>query len=374
MVTRFTIGIEEEFQLVDRHTGQLRPRIQTILEKGHASFGELIKPEMLQSTVEINSDILPDIPTARQEMRDMRATLAALVEEEGLALVSAGTHPTAIWQNELRSPSERYSQLEQEFQDVARSLLIFGLHVHIGIESHELAVELMNQLRTWLPHLLAISSNSPCWAGRLTGLKSYRSVVWKPFPRSGVPEVFPSSCDFDAYVQALVQTGCIDDGKRIWWDIRPHPLFSTIEFRICDMPATCDDTIAIAALCQALVAKLTWLYKRGLRTPALSSHFIEENKWRAMHDGLDADVIDFVQGRRLSMRDSFSDLLDFVDEITDDLGSRHEIDYLRRLLEDPRGTGADRQIALYERTGSMEAVIQFLMQQTIQGIPVNVPA
>ena len=188
-----------------------------------------------------------------------------------------------------------------------------------------------------------------------------------------MPEVFPSSCDFDAYVQALVHTGCIDDGKRIWWDIRPHPFFSTIEFRICDMPATIEDTIAIAALCQALVAKLTWLYKRGLGTPALSSHFIEENKWCAMHDGLDAEVIDFVQGRRLMMRESISDLLDFVDEVIDDLGSRHEIDYLRRLLYDPQGTGADRQIALYEQTGSMEAVIQLLMQQTMQGIPVNVP-
>ena len=322
MRPRFTIGIEEEFQMVDRHSGHLSPRIQTILEKGHAIFGELIKPEMLQSTVEINSDILPDIPAARQEMRDLRATLAALVEEEGLALVSAGTHPTAIWQNEPRSPYERYRQLEQELQDVARSILIFGLHVHIGIESHELAVELMNQLRTWLPHLLAISSNSPCWAGRLTGLKSYRSVIWKPFPRSGVPEVFPSSGDFDTYVQTLIETSCIDDGKRIWWDIRPHPFFPTIEFRICDMPATFDDTIAIAALCQALVAKLTWLYKSGLRAPVLSSHFIEENKWRAMHSGLDAEVIDFVQGRCLSMRESISELLDFVDDVIDDLGSR----------------------------------------------------
>ena len=225
MVPRCTIGIEEEFQMVDRHTGQLSPRIGTILEKGHAIFGELIKPEMLQSTVEINSDILPDIPTARQEMRDLRATLAALVEEEGLALVSAGTHPTAIWQNEPRSPYERYSQIERELQDVARSILIFGLHIHIGIESHELAVELMNQLRTWLPHLLAISSNSPCWAGRLTGLKSYRSVIWKPFPRSGVPEVFPSSNDFDTYVQTLVQTSCIDDGKRILVGYSPASIF-----------------------------------------------------------------------------------------------------------------------------------------------------
>lgn len=374
MTAHFTIGIEEEFQMVDRQTGQLSPRILTILEKGQALFHEQIKPEMLQSTVEINSDIMPDIPTARKEMRGLRAKLAGLVEEEGLALISAGTHPTALWQNEPRTPNERYVRLEQELQDVARSILIFGLHVHIGIESHEMAVELMNQLRTWLPHLLAISTNSPFWQGRFTGLKSYRSVVWKPFPRSGVPEVFPSAGDFDAYVQSLTCTDCIDNGKSIWWDIRPHPFFKTIEFRICDMPATFDDTIAIAALCQALVAKLSWLHKRGLRTPALSSHFIDENKWRVMHAGLDADVLDFVQGRRLTMRESLADLLDFVDDVVDDLGSRRETDYLRRLLEDPRGTGADRQIALYQQTGSIDAVIQLLMQQTLQGIAESVPA
>jgi glutamate---cysteine ligase / carboxylate-amine ligase len=368
MTPRFTIGIEEEFQMVDRQTGQLSPRILTIMEKGQALFHEQIKPEMLQSTVEINSDIMPDIPTARKEMRALRATLAELVDEEGLALISAGTHPTALWQNEPRTPHERYMQLEQELQDVARSILIFGLHVHVGIESHEIAVELMNQVRTWLPHLLAISTNSPFWAGRLTGLKSYRSVVWKPFPRSGVPEVFPTACDFDTYVQSLISRGCIDNGKKIWWDIRPHPFFSTLEFRICDMPATIDDTIAIAALCQALVAKLTWLYKRGLRTPALSSHFIEENKWRVIHFGLDAEMIDFVQERSLSMRESIAELLDFVEDVIDDLGSRQEVDYLRRLLEDPRGTGADRQIALYEQTGSIDAVIRLLMQQTMEGI------
>jgi carboxylate-amine ligase len=238
MMTHFSIGIEEEFQLVDEATGQLSPRIQTILERGKRLFGERIKPEMLRSTVELISDILPDIATARQEMRTLRAQLAQVVQEEGLALISVGTHPTALWQNEVRSPYERYAQLEEELQDVARSILIFGLHVHIGIENQDIAVELMNQLRTWLPHLLAISSNSPFWGGRNTGLKSYRSVVWKAFPRSGVPEIFPCRCDFDAYIQALVHNQCIDNGKRIWWDIRPHPFFKTLEFRVCDMPAT----------------------------------------------------------------------------------------------------------------------------------------
>jgi glutamate---cysteine ligase / carboxylate-amine ligase len=373
MMTGLTLGIEEEFQMVDRQTGQLCPRIQTILEKGCPLLGEKIKAEMLQPTVELISEILPDIPTARQALQTRRAQLAQLVEEEGLALISAGTHPSALWQEEPRTPFERYIELEEELQDVARSLLIFGLHVHIGVENQQVAVELMNQVRTWLPHLLALSTNSPFWSGRLTGLKSYRSVVWKPFPRSGIPEVFPSWRDFDAYVQALVNTGAIDNGKKIWWDVRPHPFFSTIEFRICDMPATLDDTIALAALCQALVAKLLWLNQHGLSTSALSSHFIEENKWRVIHLGLDAEVIDFVKERPLSMRESLSELLDFVDEVVDDLGSRREINYLRSLLEDPRGTGADRQIATYQQTGSLEAIVRLLMQQTMQGISLQMP-
>jgi carboxylate-amine ligase len=369
MTTHFTIGIEEEFQTVDYSTGQLSARIQRTLEKGHPTFGEQIKAEMLQPTVELISGILSDISSAHHELRWNRAKLARLVREEGLALISAGTHPGARWQDQLISPNERYAQLEEEFQDVARKILIFGLHVHIGVKNQEIAVNLMNQLRTWLPHLLAISTNSPFWAGRLTGLKSYRSVVWKPFPRSGIPEVFPSWCDFNSYVETLVKTGCIDNGKRIWWDIRPHAFFSTIEFRICDMPATLDDTIAIAALCQALVAKLDWLYHHGLSTPMVSSHFIEENKWHVMRFGLDAVVLDFVQSRRLKMRDSLHELLDFVEDVIDDLGSRSEMNYLRALLEDPQGTGADHQIAIYQQTGSLDAVIQYLMQQTMQGVP-----
>jgi glutamate---cysteine ligase / carboxylate-amine ligase len=191
MAARFTIGIEEEFQMVDRQTGQLSPRIHTILENGQSIFGEQIKAEMLQSTVELISDIMPDIPTAREEMSALRAKLARLVGEEGLALVSAGTHPAALWQNECRSQYVRYEQLEDEYQDVARSILIFGQHVHIGIEDQETAVTVMNQVRTWLPHLLAISTNSPFWAGRNTGLKSYRSAVWKPLLKSTVKCCYP---------------------------------------------------------------------------------------------------------------------------------------------------------------------------------------
>jgi carboxylate-amine ligase len=371
MTSPFTIGIEEEFQLVDRQTGQLShgPGIQNILEHGQATFGEQIKAEMLQPTIELISEILPDIPTARKEMQAARARLARLVGEEGLALVSAGTHPTASWQDQLRTPHERYEELEDEYQDVARAILIYGLHVHIGVENQEKAVTLMNQLRTWLPHLLALSSNSPFWAGRFTGLKSYRTVVWKPFPRSGIPEIFPAWRDFDAYVQALIKTGSIDNGKKIWWDIRPHPFFNTVEFRVFDMPGSIDNTMAIVALCQALAAKLTRLNNVGLWTPLLSNHFIEENKWHAMRFGLDAEVVDYALVRRHGMRESISELLDFVDDVVDDLGSRTEINYLRAVLEVQHGTGADQQIAIYREAGNIDDVIKFLMRETMRGIP-----
>ena len=371
MADRFTLGIEEEFQLVNRETGELCACAQGILEKGEPIFNEQIKPEMLQSTVEFVSAILPDIAAARMELYTARALLARLAREEGLALVSAGTHPTASWVEQPRTPQERYIELEEEYQDVGRSILIFGLHVHVAVESKELAIKIMNQVRTWLPHLMALSSNSPFWHGRMTGIKSFRSVVWKRFPRSGMPDVFRNWSHFDRYVQDLVEAECIDNAKKIWWDIRPHPFFDTIEFRMCDMPATIEDTLALAAFCQALVAKLVQLDKRGVTVPVLARDYIEENKWRAMRYGLDAEVIDFVQHRRLSMREALRELLDFVDDVVDELGSRREMNYLRKLVDDPRGTGADRQIAVYRENDDIQQVLQFLMEQTMQGVQVD---
>lgn len=363
MSSQFTLGIEEEFQMVDRQTGQLCSHVLTILEKGAQLFGEKIKPEMLQSALELVTDVCPDITAARVELRNLRRALIGLLEEDGVGLISAGTHPRAIWHDQLSFPNPRYAELEEELQDIARSILIFGLHVHVGVENQEMAVLIMNQARSWIPQLLALSANSPFWGNRFTGIKSYRSVVWKPFPRSGIPDVFASWSDFDNYVQALIRTGCIDNGKKIWWDIRPHPFFNTVEFRVCDMPATFEDTIAIAALCQALVAKLTWLHHHGMTAHILPRPLLEENKWRAMRYGLDAEVLDFTRDRHLSMRESISELLDFVDDVVDDLASRREIDYLRALLSDKRGTGADRQIAIYKRNHNIDEVIQYLMQQ-----------
>ncbi|GAC1384780.1 MAG: carboxylate-amine ligase [Ktedonobacteraceae bacterium] len=374
MAKRFTLGIEEEFQLINRRTGQLCSCVNSILEKGAPYFEEQIKPELTQSTIELISDVCADIGVARTSLYTTRVLLARLVDNEGLALISAGTHPSSFWQDQETTEKERYAELEEEFQDIIRSNIIFGMHVHVGVEGKELAIKLMNQARTWLPHLLAISTNSPFWSSRYTGIKSYRSALWKRVTRSGMPGILASYKDFDQYVQDLVATGCIDNAKKIWWDMRPHPFFDTVEFRICDMPATIEDALALAALCQALIAKLTWCHDHNVDVPIFTRDYLEENKWRAMRYGLDAEVIDFAKRRRLSMRDAISETLDFVEDVVDDLGSRHEMNYLRALMSSPDGTGADRQIAVYKQTGDLQKVVELLMEQTMQGITLDAAA
>ncbi len=369
--SRFSLGVEEEFQTVDRETGLLTPYVHTALEKGNGLFGEQIKPEMLQAMVEIITGVCPTIADLRVELLRLRTMLVQLTTQDGVALISAGTHPQSHWREQPRTQHQRYEELEEEYQDVGRSIMICGLHIHVGIDNHEIAIPLMNQLRTWIPHMIALSSNSPFWINRYTGIKSYRTVVWKRFPRSGVPPVFSSTAEYDRYIETLVQNNFIDNGKRIWWDIRPHPFFSTIEFRVFDMPATFEDTIAIAALCQALVAKLTLLYENNLATTTFPSHFIDENKWRATRYGLDAEFVDFAQNKTKSIRESLHELFNFVDDMVDGLGTRHELDYLRALVDSPEGTGADRQIAVYSNSNSVNEVTRFLMQQTLRGMNLN---
>ncbi|GCF06457.1 carboxylate-amine ligase [Dictyobacter arantiisoli] len=371
MSSRFTLGVEEEFQMVDRDTGQLVSHVHTVLDKGSAVFGELIKAEMLQSMVEIITGVCADIHALRQDLSTKRMQLATILANEGLAMISSGTHPVAHWRDQRRTVNERYKEIEEEFQDVGRSILICGLHVHVGIDTHEIAIPLMNQLRTWIPHLLALSSNSPFWINYNTGLKSYRSIVWKRFPRSGIPPTFTSSMEFDCYVSDLMRNNCIDNAKKIWWDIRPHPFFDTLEFRVCDMPVTFEDTMAIAALCQALVCKLTFLLEQNMNTLVLPTHYIEENKWKAARYGLDAVIVDFPHHRSLTLRDSLHETLDFVEDVVDELGIRREMNYLRILLTSSQGTGADQQIAVYNETQNIQAVIRYLMECTMQSIQTN---
>lgn len=375
--SRFSIGIEEEFQSVDAHTGELRSSIYTLLEKGRAVFGERLHAEWAQSMAELTTSVCSDISAARKELYQHRALLAEMMYQEGLRPISAGTHPFSMWQAQEKTDRPRYHELEREYQDVMRRRVVCGLHVHVGgIDDKETTLNIINQLRTWVPHLLALSTNSPFWSGRFTGLKSYRSVVWQSgVPRSSLPEVIPSLEAFNRYIEDLVMMQCITSGKDLWWYVRPSFAYHTIEFRICDMPATVEDTLALAALCQALVAKLTWLHERHRATmPVLARHYIEENLWRAVRYGLDAQVADFAARRTLSMRAAIHELLDFVADVASDLGSGREMAYLRALLEDPRGTGADRQIAAYQQRGRMHDVIRLLLAETMRGIEIKLPA
>jgi len=366
-VPPLTIGIEEEFQIVDGQ-GQLKSHIETLLSAAGGRYGDQIKREMMQSVVEAGTKICADISEARDEIVTLRGTLAALVKPAGLRIASAGTHPFSHWQDQEVTEHERYKILEEELQDVIRELLIFGLHVHVGIPDRELRIEVMNEARYFLPHLLAISTSSPFWLTRITGLKSYRQIIWQRFPRTGVPPEFSSYDDYENFVELLVKTRCIDDGRKIWWDLRPHATFPTIEFRVCDAATRVEETLCLAALTQAICAKLLVLRARNQGFRRYAPSLIQENKWRAVRGGMDAKLIDFGKQIEVPMRDLAVELLEFVDDVVDALGSRREVEYLQTIIRD--GTSADRQLRAFAGSGHLHEVVDHVAEETIAGVPV----
>jgi carboxylate-amine ligase len=362
MSHRFTIGVEEEFQIIDPVTWGLRSHVTQLLASGSPSLGDQIKRELHQSIVEVGTKICTDVGDMRAEMIRLRTQLTDSAERIGLCIAAAGTHPFATWVDQVISPGERYETIVEELQLLARSLLIFGLHVHVGMPDKQTTIDLMNAARYFLPHLLALSTSSPFWMGHDTGLKSYRTAVFRRFPRTGVPDHFGSWGEFDSYVNLLVELHCIDNGKKVWWDLRPHPTFGTLEFRVCDVPTRVEETIAIAALCQAIIVKLHRLYERNMGFRLYRRALIEENKWRAARYGIDGKLIDFGKRTEVPMRALALELLDFVDDVVDELGSRAEVEYVKTILE--TGTSADRQLRVFKETGSLEAVVQHVVRET----------
>jgi carboxylate-amine ligase len=362
----FTLGVEEEFQIVDPETWELRSHVSELLAQGTPVLGDQIKPELHQSIVEVGTCICGDVAELRGEIFRIRRELTAAAERVGLAVAAAGTHPFSLWEKQILSSGLRYEAIVEELQQLARSLLIFGLHVHVGIPDRERTIELMNEVRYFLPHLLALSTSSPFWMGHDTGLKSYRTTVFRRFPRSGVPGRFDSWGEFEGYVRLLIETGCIDDAKKIWWDVRPHPSFGTLEFRVCDVPTKPETAVMLAALVQAIVVKLYRLRERNLGFRLYRRALIEENKWRAARYGLDGKLIDFGRRAEVPMRDLALELLEFVDDVVDELGSREAVGYLHTVLRE--GTSADRQLAVYRRTGDLRAVVQHVVAETRAGV------
>ena len=365
---QFTLGVEEEFQIVHAETRELRSYVSQLLEEGkkHAILRERVRPEMHQSVVETGTGICRDIKQARDEITELRQTLVTLAKKDNLRIVAAGTHPFSDWKKQDITDGERYKVIVEDLQDVARANLIFGLHVHVGIKDRDVAMALANQVRYFLPHILALSTSSPFWLGRDSGLKSIRSEIFKRFPRTGIPGHFDSYAQFQGYVDLLVKTGCMDNAKKIWWDVRAHPFFDTVEVRVCDMTTRLDDTVAITALIQALMGKLYLLYRRNLGFREYRRELIEENKWRAVRYGLDGSLIDFGKMEQVPVRALIGELLDFCEETSEIFGSQHELERIRRILKE--GTSADRQLAIFAKTQSYEAVVDDLIEQSSLGL------
>ncbi len=358
----FTLGVEEEFQIVDPQTGELRSHVSELLASSVPVLGDHIKRELHQSIVEVGTKICADVGELRDEIFRTRRELSNAAERVGLAVAAAGTHPFSRWQDQILSPGVRYDSIVEELQQLARSLLIFGLHVHVGVPDRSLMIDLMNEVRYFLPHLLALSTSSPFWMGRDTGLKSYRTTVFRRFPRTGVPDHFESWSEYENYIQLLVDLHSIDDAKKIWWDVRPHPQFGTLEFRVCDVPTKPEAAVMLGALVQAIVVKLYRLRVRNQGFRTYRRALIEENKWRAARYGIDGKLIDFGRRAEVPMRDLAIELLEFIDDVVDDLGSRRDIDYIHTVLRE--GTSADRQLAVFRETNDLQAVVRHLIQET----------
>lgn len=362
-----TIGIEEEYQIIDPETRELRSFITQILEAGKLVLKEQVKPELHQSIVEVGTEICRTPAEARTELVRLRRSIVELAGKSGLAIAAAGTHPFSSWLTQEITPLERYATTRKEMQDLAQQLLIFGTHVHIGIEDRDFLVDAMNVARYFVPHILALSSSSPFWMGRNTGLHSYRSIVFRNFPRTGIPPVFDSRGDLEYLMETLTRTKCIPDGSKIWWDVRPNGKYPTLEFRMCDVCTRVDEAVCIAALCQALIFKLWKLRRDNLTFRVYPTVLIDENKWRAVRYGIDGNLIDLGTQTEKPARELLRELVEwFLADVMDELGVRKECEYVYRILDE--GTSSQRQLAVFEKTGSLHAVVDHLVAETKEAL------
>ena len=390
MVTApLTLGIEEEYQIIDPETRKLSAYVQQMMNEGSTILGEQVKPEFMQSQIEVGSNICRNVKEARQELVRLRREIAKVADHHGRVIAAASTHPFSRWDEQLINEGARYKDIEDNMQYVGRRMLIFGMHVHVGFGTEPAAFELMidiqNQLRYFLPHILALTTSSPFWHGRDTGLKSYRSIVFENLPRTGIPPVFDSWHDYQHFVGIFGKVGALGDerpgGKadytKLWWDTRPQEDFGTLEVRVCDICTTIDEAICIAGLIQAIVAKLIRLRNQNQSWRIYRSELIAENKWRAVRWGLDGKLVDYGKEEAVPARFLAKELLGFVDDVLDDLDSRKEVEYLDTILE--KGTSSDRQLDAYRealRDGAtheeaMAKVVDYLVAETVAGCGVE---
>ena len=371
----WTIGIEEEYLLVDLETRQLvSDPPAAMIEACEAKTRDLVRPEFLKSQIEVGTRVCRTIGQARDDLAWLRRTVADVAAEHGLAPIAASTHPFSEWLDQQHTDKERYHVLARDLQAVARRLLISGMHVHVGVEDNDLRLDLINQACYFLPHMLALSTSSPFWRGEDTGLKSYRLSVFDELPRTGLPEQFESFGEYQRHVDILIGAGLIKDPSMLWWDIRASTNFPTIEMRVTDVCPLLDDAIAIAALFVCILRMLFRLRRNNQRWRIYAPMLVKENRWRAQRYGLDEGLVDFGRGEIVSCDKLQEELISLVYEDAEALGCVEEVEHTRRIVE--RGTSAHRQLRTYEkvidaegnRTEALNAVVDQLVSETASGL------
>ena len=361
-IRKLTLGIEEEYQLIDPNTRELTSYITEILDQGSLVFKEEVKPELLQSQIEIGSQVCKNVDELKKDLKRLRNLVSNYANKQNLSIIAAGTHPFSHWKDQVVTDKERYHGFMDSTQYVGKRMLIFGMHVHVGIEDLDLRIDIMNQMRYFMPHLLALSTSSPFWQGSDTGFKSFRSIIFEDLPRTGIPEVFDSYQDYKNYTRTLIKCNSISDPTKIWWDIRPHPIYPTLEFRICDCCTRLNDAIGIAALIQGLVAKLITLRNSNQTWRNYRGSLIHENKWRATQQGVNSKLLDLGKRKEVDYKKLMYEMLEFIGDVSNDLGLEQHLQSIHDILEN--GSSADRQLKIFKQNNDLNAVVDHLIKET----------
>jgi len=371
----FTIGVEEEYLLVDLETRDLvRDPDAAVMEECRAIMGSQVSPEFLKAQVEVGTRVFSTVAEARDDLRRLRTALFEVVDRHGLALIAASTHPFADWADQEVTERDRYLLLARDLQVVVRRLVICGMHVHVGIEDRDMRIDLMNQVSYFLPHLLALSTSSPFWHGMESGLKSYRMSVFRSLPRTGIPEHFASWSEYQRHVDVLVEPGLIEDASKLWWDVRPSARYPTVEMRISDVCTRIEDGITIAALYQSIMSMLFRHRSHNRRWRTYANMLVAENVWRAQRYGVEASLMDYGRGELVPYGDLVEEIIDLVREDALELGCLAEVEHAREIVSG--GTSADRQLATYRASLSagagerdaLNAVVDELITDTRAGV------
>lgn len=362
----FTLGVEEEYQIVDVKTRELRPRSLHILPGAQAAAGEQVTPEMYLSQIEIGTPICQSLAEVRAELTRLRREVNTAAEREGCRIAAAGTHPFSHWEDQEVTPRRRYVGIVEEYEQLAREHLIFGCHVHVGIKDREAAVRVMNRARLWLSPLLALAANSPFWLGQDTGYASYRTEIWRRWPMAGTPQEFASRSEYDALIETLVATGSVGDATKIYWDVRPSARFETLEFRVTDVCLTVDEAVMIAGLVRAVARTCYGQTVRGERPEPVRPELLRAAKWRAARYGLDAELIDVEKGESVAAPDMVERMLVRLRGALEEDEAWEEVSGLVRATL-RRGNGAARQRAVFARGGNFEEVVDLIVAETAGG-------